>query len=79
MSLAEVVKVDHQKRRWAIVGRKYTGKPHTDIWYTGFGGFTDEEHCQLYTKTKALEVLEALCSPGGGFLEEFAYQIVRVR
>lgn len=69
-------KVDHRKRRWAVVGLGVK----LNVWWMSTGFTSDEESCGLYTRRKAKEILDWLTSPEGSSsrLECYAYDIKRV-
>jgi hypothetical protein len=70
-------KINHDARRWAVVGRGVK----FDVWWMSTGFTSDEESCGLYTKSKAQSILEWLTSPEGitSRLESYVYEIRRVR
>ena len=70
-------KVDHNARRWAVVGIGFKG----EVWWMNNGFTNDEAMCGLYTKAKAKELLDWLTSPEGttSRLESYGYDIKRVR
>ena len=75
------MKISHAARRWALRGTKYKGRgTPAEIWWAGTGFVGDEEICGLYTKGKAQEILDWLCSNEGisSRLDDFAYEIIRV-
>lgn len=71
-------KIDHDARRWAVVG---IGFGDDIVWWMSNGFTQDEESCGLYTKAKAKKILDWLTSPEGitSRLSKYGYDIKRVR
>lgn len=74
------MKISHAARRWALRGTKYEGSAPVEVWWAGAGFVLDEDICGLYTKAKAQEIIDWLCSNDGvtSRLDGYAYELIRV-